>query len=182
LAPSRVRTRERAGALWVFAYGSVMWHSGFAYLERRPALVYGYHRAFCVYSWLYRGTPEKPGLVLGLAPGGACRGLAFRVAEQQAAATLDYLDQRENIYRVYRRRLVPVRAGRERIEAHAYIADPRGPQYAGNLSDEEIVALLREGRGERGSGLEYLENTVRHLEELGIPDRRLHRLLARARR
>lgn len=170
-----------AGGPWVFAYGSVMWRPGFAYLEARPALLRGYHRAFCVYSLHYRGTPEKPGLVLGLLPGGACKGLAFRIAQEDEAPVLAYLDGRENLYEVYCRKRVPVRAGRLRLLAHAYVANPRSPQYAGKLPEERIVARLRDGRGLNGSGLEYLENTVRHLEELGMPDKRLSALLVRAR-
>src|SRR3979490_2940413 len=85
------------GDLWVFGYGSLMWRPGFDFLERVPARLIGEHRALCVYSFVHRGTPEKPGLVLGLDHGGACRGIAFRVAEKQRNDTVAYLRAREQV-------------------------------------------------------------------------------------
>src|SRR5262245_52232481 len=86
---------------WVFAYGSLMWNRGFRYLESRPALVRGYHRAFCVYSVHYRGTPARPGLVLGLDRGGSCRGRAYKVAAVDGKSVTDYLHEREMITSIY---------------------------------------------------------------------------------
>ena len=83
------------GDLWVFGYGSLMWNPGFAHAEARPARVYGYHRAFCLYSEHYRGTEARPGLVLGLNRGGSCRGRAFRVPAHDADAAMEYLIARE---------------------------------------------------------------------------------------
>ena len=83
--------------LWVFGYGSLMWRPGFEFIEQVPARLIGEHRALCVYSFDHRGTPEKPGLVLGLDRGGACRGVAFRVAEKNSAATIAYLREREQV-------------------------------------------------------------------------------------
>src|SRR5712692_5102146 len=88
--------------LWVFGYGSLMWQPGFAFLERVPARLTGAHRALCVFSHVHRGTPERPGLVLGLDFGGACRGVAYRVAAKQRAATVAYLHAREQATSVYR--------------------------------------------------------------------------------
>ena len=75
----------------MFGYGSLMWRPGFDFIEQVPARLIGEHRALCVYSFDHRGTPEKPGLVLGLDRGGACRGVAFRVAAKQRGDTIDYL-------------------------------------------------------------------------------------------
>ncbi len=165
--------------LWIFAYGSIMWNPGFSHRETRHALLRGYHRAFCVYSIHYRGTPERSGLVLGLDRGGACRGRAFRVPGWNAAAVLDYLDRRENIYDVYRRRSLRLRTPGGPLIAQGYIVDRSGPQYAGKLTNEAVLEMLRRGKGEGGTGFEYLESTVRHLDELGISDARLHELLRR---
>src|SRR6267154_3908161 len=90
------------GDLWVFGYGSLMWRPGFEFIERVPARLIGEHRALCVYSFDHRGTPEKPGLVLGLDRGGACRGIAFRVAARRLNDTVDYLRSREQTTHVYR--------------------------------------------------------------------------------
>ncbi len=79
-SPLVARSNERP--LWVFAYGSLMWNPGFAVRETRPARLHGFHRAFCIYSEHYRGTPEKPGLILGLLAGGSCRGLAHRLPSE----------------------------------------------------------------------------------------------------
>ncbi len=108
---------KQSGEVWVFAYGSLMWDPGFAYLEAAPALLRGYHRAFCIYSFVYRGTEARPGLVLGLDRGGACKGMAFRIAAAEGAGVLDYLDAREKVTDVYVRRAVPITVGGAAISA-----------------------------------------------------------------
>ncbi|MSP82073.1 MAG: gamma-glutamylcyclotransferase [Alphaproteobacteria bacterium] len=174
------------GDLWVFGYGSLMWRPGFAHEEAVPALLRGYHRSFCVYSYHYRGTPDRPGLVLGLEPGGACRGVAFRVAANTADDVLAYLDAREIPHEVYRRRLVTVELHRpgesaRRVKAHAYIVRRDRAHYAGRLPVERSVELFLQGEGLSGRAHDYLENTVTHLEAMGFRDPRLHDLLLRVR-
>jgi len=167
---------------WVFGYGSLMWDPGFEHLERRPALLRGYHRAFCVTSHRYRGTPERPGLVLGLDRGGSCRGVAYRVVGTQRETTLAYLHDREMIHYVYIPKELPVVLddGR-RLSAHTYVADTAHQRYAGKLPRERLVEMILQGHGQRGACVDYLENTVRHLDELGIADGPLHDLLTQVR-
>lgn len=167
------------GDLWVFGYGSLMWRPGFAYVERVPARLNGYHRDFCVWSHRYRGTPEKPGLVLGLDRGGSCRGIVYRVAAADREPVLAYLQEREMVTGVYTPRFVSVTAlgSDRRAAAQAYIVDRSHAQYAAGLSVEERAALIIQGNGTAGPCRDYLANTVGHLRELGMPDRRLGLLL-----
>lgn len=170
------------GELWIFAYGSLMWDPGFPYVEWAPALVYGYHRALCIYSTRWRGTAERPGLVLGLDRGGACRGIAYRVAQEDVETALEALWAREMSRRVYHPRLLPARLPRSRVPALAFVANRSHPGYAGKLSPEETARLVATCCGTRGPNLEYLTRTVAHLAELGVHDHNLLRVLSAARR
>ena len=163
---------------WVFAYGSLMWRPGFDYLESQPALLRGYHRAFCVYSVHYRGTKEKPGVVLGLDRGGSCRGRSYRIAADAGKAVLDYLHEREMLTGVYKPRWVKIAIPRGRVTAATYLVDHDHEQFTGKLGDRAAARLILQGHGCSGSNLDYLENTVRHLDELGIVDCPIHRLLS----
>lgn len=158
--------------LWVFGYGSLMWRPGFAFAERMPARMAGWHRSLCVYSNLYRGTHERPGLVLGLDSGGSCRGVAYRVEGAAAAtATLAYLRERELVHYVYRELVRPaLLADGRRVPALVYVADPRHAQYAGRLTPAERLALVAGGAGISGTNRDYVLNTLAHLEELGVHD------------
>ncbi len=170
-------------SFWVFGYGSLMWNPGFPHRARTVATLHGYHRAFCVYSHMYRGTPEVPGLVLGLDRGGSCRGMAYEVERTDRAQVMDYLHEREMVHYVYLPRRVPVRLddGR-RVEAHTYVADRQTERYACKLSVAETARLIAQGVGKRGPNTEYLESTVAHLEEMGLPDAHLKAVLAEVRR
>lgn len=168
--------------LWVFAYGSLIWRPGFDFSERTPARLFGAHRALCVYSFVHRGTPERPGLVLGLDRGGTCRGVAYRVAAAARASTLAYLRAREQVTNVYRECVRPValvdRSG-ARVAAVCYVTDRSHPQYAGRLSLAEQLHLVRQGHGSSGANRDYVIETVGALEALGLRDRDLHLLAQR---
>jgi cation transport protein ChaC len=166
------------GHLYVFAYGSLIWRPGFSHQGREPALLRGYHRRFCLWSRLYRGTPEAPGLVLGLDRGGACKGVAFRVAAQDAPEVLAYLDARENpngqnVY--HRKRLSLSLVSGRVVRGIAYVADRAHPAYA-RPCEQTTVAAIRRGHGSAGPNREYLLNTTEHLRALGLGDPRLERL------
>lgn len=154
--------------LWVFGYGSLMWNPGFPHLETRVGTLYGYHRRFCVFSHRYRGTVEQPGLVLGLDRGGCCRGLVFRAPAAEIDPVLDYLHDREMMTHVYRpcRLMVETPAGG--VLALCFVVDRAHSQYTGRLTAEETAAMIAGASGQRGPCSEYLSNTVRHLEGLGV--------------
>jgi cation transport protein ChaC len=175
-----IRARElkipKGRGFWVFGYGSLMWRPGFDFIEAWPALLRGYHRAFCIRSTHYRGTPEKPGLVLGLDRGGACRGRVFRIAADKAQQVARYLHERELITGVYEPRRCNVETPRGRVMAVAYVADRGHREYVGKPSERRIVRMIRQGHGVSGSNRDYLAQTVRHLDELGIVEGALHRL------
>jgi glutathione-specific gamma-glutamylcyclotransferase len=168
--------------LWVFGYGSLIWKPGFEHVERMPARMIGLHRSLCVYSFVHRGTPEKPGLVLGLDRGGACRGIAYRVTAKKRAATLAYLREREQATSVYleRVRTAWLAGNPEKpVNAVCYIVDRSHQQYAGRLSITEQTHIVRQGHGGSGNNREYVLETVNALEALGMRDKELHLLAER---
>jgi cation transport protein ChaC len=181
--------------LWVFGYGSLMWRPGFVYKERVPARLVGLHRALCVYSFVHRGTAEKPGLVLGLDRGGTCRGIAYQVDKTLRAETLAYLRTREQVTHVYREIMRPVTlaaaardrtlggasdpgldASEARVPALVYVVDRSHPQYAGRLDLAEQLHLVRQGHGHSGANRDYVLETIKEIEAQGCFDAKLHRL------
>lgn len=170
------------GDLWVFGYGSLMWRPGFLYTLRSKAMLRGWRRSLCIYSHVYRGTREKPGLVLGLDRGGACSGVAFRVAATLSEPTLRYLREREQATSVYFERMVPVTLeSGERVNALAFVADRLHEQYAGRLDREAMLGIVRAGRGQSGENAAYVLETHDHLAAIGVCDRDLEWLAERLR-
>jgi glutathione-specific gamma-glutamylcyclotransferase len=173
---------HESGELWIFGYGSLMWRPGFAHLERVPARLNGLHRALCVFSFVHRGTPERPGLVLGLDRGGMCRGIAFRVAAAARAETIAYLRAREQVTSVYvetMRQIELEDATRRKVRALCYTVDRGHVQYAGRLSVAECLHYVRQGHGRSGNNRDYVLETVRALEGLGYRESDLHLLADR---
>jgi cation transport protein ChaC len=174
------RMAAESGDLWVFGYGSLMWRPGFPYRERHLATLAGYHRSLCVFSHVHRGTPEMPGLVLGLDRGGKCRGVAFGVDTADATATLAYLREREQVTAVYLERPVSVRLDDGRaVPAVTYVADRRHPQYAGRLPLEDLLRLVNQGVGVSGANPDYVRATHQQLMEMGVSDPILAGIAAR---
>ncbi|MBZ9811910.1 gamma-glutamylcyclotransferase [Mesorhizobium sp. BR1-1-9] len=159
------------GDFWVFGYGSLIWRPGFAHVETRRARLHGYRRALCVYSFVHRGTRERPGLVLGLDRGGSCVGLAFRVPGELRDEVIAYLRERELVTNVYLERMLNVRLdGGGTVEAVAYIVDRGHEQYAGALDAAHAADVVRGAVGQSGNNEDYVSSTLDHLRALGIRD------------
>jgi cation transport protein ChaC len=169
------------GDLWVFGYGSLMWAPDFPYVERKTGRAHGYHRALCILSSRYRGTPEKPGLVMGLCRGGSCWGMAFRVQGGRAKEVLDALWQREMLNNVYLPTFVSVALqGTQRVQALAFVADTAHRQFVRELDVVGRARLVAQGIGQRGRCVDYIRNTLDHMRELGMRDPHLSRIFQAA--
>ena len=143
--------------LWVFGYGSLMWNPGFSHDEQVRGLIRGYHRRFCVISTRYRGTPDKPGLVLGLAPGGSCRGLLFRVPSSAVRATVDYLYEREMVGDAYRPVILPALSERHGVvRAYTFVCRRDSEAIKGKLCADSTADMIAEASGLAGSNRDYL--------------------------
>lgn len=170
--------------MWVFGYGSLIWHPGFPVAERQVARLTGWHRSFCMRSIHHRGTVMAPGLVLALdaADGASCDGVAFRVEPGAEAETLAALRERELISSAYLERTLPVTlSGGGQVQALAYVIDPDHVQYCGGLALEEQAQIIAQAAGGRGPNRDYLFSTASHLADLGIADADLAWLAARVR-
>ena len=172
--PDAVRPSLPAGDLWVFAYGSLLWRPGFPYRQRLPARLFGYHRSLCVWSHVHRGTPAHPGMVLGLDQGGSCRGCLYRVAEGDKAAVAQYLYAREMPTRIYHARLCPVRTDcGTQVQALTFVVNRRDDQYSGRLAAADAARQIAAAAGISGSSVDYLQQTLAHLQQLAIHDHHL---------
>jgi glutathione-specific gamma-glutamylcyclotransferase len=171
-----------AELVWYFGYGSLMWNPGFAREAFEPAVLEGWSRGLCVYSTHYRGTAARPGLVLGLRPGGRCVGRAIGVAPDREAEVTAYLDARElldtYVYERVRLPLLLPRGGGARVTGWCYVARPGHAQYAGELGCAAVLRCVRQGHGLAGACSEYVRNTVAHLREMSIREPELERLVA----
>ncbi len=164
----------------MFGYGSLMWRPGFDFIERAHAFVHGYHRSLCIFSHVHRGTPQRPGLVLGLDRGGSCQGVAFKVDGKQRAQTIRYLRERELVTSVYLEKTLSIRFAEGGGEnAIAYIVDRAHAQYAGRLPHDEMMRLIAEGVGVNGDNPAYVRNTYEHLKKMRIHDAALAEMVRR---
>ena len=171
--------KPKGAGWWVFAYGSLLWNPLFPVAEMRPARLHGLHGSFCLWSLASRGTPEQPGLVLGLEPGGACRGVALRLPAPLALDELHLLWRREMVVGSYRPRWVALDAGGRALTALTFVVRRDHPQYTGKLTRAQQVASLACATGAFGSSADYLERTRVALIAHGIADPYLEDLAAR---
>jgi cation transport protein ChaC len=168
--------------LWVVGYASLIWRPEFDAAEHRSALVHGWHRALRMRSRINRGTPQQPGLVFALLPGGACRGVVYRLRRESANEELERLWAREMPTGVYDPRLLPCRTPQGTVRALAFTLSRRSDSCLARLPDEQMLHILRHARGRYGTTLDYLADTARALRERGMRDREIERLMALARR
>ena len=163
--------QHRRGAdVWLFGYGSLVWNPIVHHEERRVARLHGFHRSFCLWSHVNRGSLQKPGLVLGLDSGGSCRGVAFRIAGRHAEDELRLLWRREMVLGAYCPRWAKVDTGEETLQAIAFFVNREHTNYAGKLPLESVIKTLVSTRGQLGTPAEYLLETVRGLTEHGVRD------------
>lgn len=180
--PAALLARTRAqlhghGDLWVFGYASLIWRQEFDAVEHRSARVHGWHRALRMRSRVNRGTPQQPGLVFALMPGGACRGVVFRLRRETADAELEQLWAREMPTGVYDPRWLPAATAQGTVHALAFTLGRRSEAYMGRIPDEQMLHILRHASGRYGSTLEYLASTAHALRERGVHDREVQRLM-----
>ncbi|HEY4957387.1 MAG TPA: gamma-glutamylcyclotransferase [Caldimonas sp.] len=169
------------GDVWIFGYASLIWRPEFEAVDDRPATVHGWHRALAMRSRVNRGTPECPGLVFALVPGGSCRGRAYRIEESQVEAQLGRLWGREMPTGVYDPKWLTCRTPRGIVRGLAFTLNRQSPNHTGALPDGELVEILRTANGRYGSTLAYLVETARSLRTCGIRDRDIERMVALAR-
>jgi cation transport protein ChaC len=175
-ALDRILLDHDEGDLWLFGYGSLMWKPELDFAESRPALLNGWHRRFCLWQWRYRGSRHHPGLMLALDRGGACRGVAYRIAAPGVRDKIAAVWRREMLGNGYVPRWVRLTTMQGPVRGLTFVANHGGERYAGRISEEIVADHIASACGENGSGAEYLLETVLRCEELGIHDRFLWRL------
>ncbi|MCR9070915.1 MAG: gamma-glutamylcyclotransferase [Alphaproteobacteria bacterium] len=165
--------------VWLFGYGSLIWNPAIEFAEQRNATVRGLHRRFCLRTELGRGTPELPGLVLGLDRGGQCRGVAFRIPKDIAETELEIVWRREMVTYAYRPRWLKAATDEGPIDVIGFVINRTHDRYCGQLPEDDVAATIAHACGFLGPCCDYLFNTVDHLRDLGMPDTGLERLARR---
>lgn len=183
LVQARAEWHHRAGAhadLWVFGYASLIWRPDFEAAARESARVHGWHRALSMWSRVNRGTPERPGLVFALLPGGSCQGVVYRIPARNADAVFEQLWEREMPSGVYDPRWLRCATPRGPVSALAFTLSRRSPSYTGELTPVQYGEIFRHARGRYGSTLDYARQTLDSLRAHGVRDRRLAAVLRHA--
>jgi cation transport protein ChaC len=172
-------SHDPAADIWVFGYGSLMWNPAFDYAERQVGVVRGWHRRFCLWLQMGRGSPENPGLMLALDRGGTCRGVAFRIPAREVRSELLIIWRREMLGTAYLARWVQVQTACATFPAITFVVNRAHERYAGKLDDEKAASHIASASGSLGTCASYLQNTLDHLAELGIRDAGLQRIVSR---
>ena len=172
-------SKAPSGDVWIFAYGSLIWNPLFPVAEERVAQVHGLHRAFCIWSRMGRGSPERPGLVLGLNRGGNCRGIVLRLEERHVREELALVWRREMVTGAYRPTWIKARTADGTVRALTFVANRHATSYAGSLSEDKVADILCSGAGFLGTCTDYLAQTTAGLAARGIHDEGLVRLSRR---
>jgi len=167
--------------IWLFGYGSLMWNPAIHHVERKPARLHGYHRKFCLWTTMGRGTEERPGLMLALQPGGSCKGFAYRVAADIADEELSVVWNREMVSGAYVPRILNLETADGPIRAITFVINQHHDRYAGKLDIETIVQAIAHAEGTIGLCRDYLFSTVEHMDDLGMGDGHMHDLSRRVR-
>ena len=169
-----IETAPSRDSIWVFGYGSLIWNPAVHFTEKLRGKVHGYHRRFCLWSTIGRGSPSKPGLMLGLERGGSCNGIFYKIDRREVRSELDIVFRRELITAAYRPTWVTARiSDKSRFKAIAFVINRNHNRYAGTLDDETVIQTIAEAKGTLGSCSDYLYETVLQLDNLGMPDRQL---------
>ena len=169
-----IETAPSLDSIWVFGYGSLIWNQALHFTEKLRGKIYGYHRRFCLWSTIGRGSPSKPGLMLGLERGGSCKGIFYKIDRREIRTELDIVFRRELITDAYRPTWVNARiTDKSPFKAIAFVINRDHNRYAGTLDDETMIGTIAEAKGTLGSCSDYLYETVLQLDNLGMPDGRL---------
>lgn len=174
IVENMIETAPSLNSMWVFGYGSLIWNPALYFTEKKRGTVHGYHRRFCLWSTIGRGSPSRPGLMLGLERGGSCKGIFYKIDRREIRTELDIVFRRELITAAYRPTWVSARIlGKSPFKAIAFVINRDHNRYAGMLDDETVIQTIADAKGTLGSCSDYLYETVLQLENLGMPDRRL---------
>jgi cation transport protein ChaC len=162
--------------IWLFGYGSLMWNPCIEFVDRRPGMLYGYHRSFCLRTPTGRGSPEQPGLMLALKPGGSCQGIGYRIAREVAEHEFTVVWNREMVSGAYRPKVVNIQTTIGLRRAATFVINRQHPRYVASMPLQEAAAMIAVAEGWLGTCAEYLFSTVAHLDELGVEDGPMHEL------
>ena len=174
IVENMIETAPSLNSMWVFGYGSLIWNPALYFTEKTRGTVHGYHRRFCLWSTIGRGSPSRPGLMLGLERGGSCKGIFYKIDRREIRTELDIVFRRELITAAYRPTWVSARIlGKSPFKAIAFVINRDHNRYAGMLDDETVIQTIADAKGTLGSCSDYLYETVLQLENLGMPDRHL---------